>query len=97
MSLTKAIKRGWLARLGLTFSHSVHGTQLARTKRVGPLSIQKAFYPEGRDCAHIYLLHPPAGIVSGDVLQVDLHLPPQYEPTELSDHHEDQFHVIWHS
>lgn len=71
------IKRQWLAQLALTFSYSKHGTQLARTKRTGPLSIQKAFYPEGRDCAHIYLLHPPAGIVSGDTLQVDIHQPNQ--------------------
>ncbi len=70
-------KRQWLARLALTFSYSEHGTQLARTQRTGPLSIQKAFYPEGRDCAHVYLLHPPAGIVSGDVLQVELNLPEQ--------------------
>lgn len=74
MSLTQTTKRIWLARLGLTFNFSDYGTQLARTKRVGPLSIQKAFYPEGRDCAHIYLLHPPAGIVSGDTLQVDISL-----------------------
>lgn len=77
MNITKAKKREWLAQLGLTFSHSAYGTQLARTKRVGPLSIQKAFYPEGRDCAHIYLLHPPAGIVSGDILQVDISLEPK--------------------
>ncbi|MGJ8680077.1 urease accessory protein UreD [Paraglaciecola sp.] len=77
MNLTQTIKRTWLARLGLTFSHSDYGTQLSRTQRTGPLSIQKAFYPEGRDCAHVYLLHPPAGIVSGDELHVDLNLPEQ--------------------
>jgi len=68
------VKRQWLAQLGLTFKHSMHGTQLVQTKRTGPLSVQKAFYPEGRDTAHIYLLHPPAGIVSGDVLRVNIEL-----------------------
>ncbi|MFB1035315.1 MAG: urease accessory protein UreD, partial [Sinobacterium sp.] len=60
----------WLASLELQLRHSSHGTQLTKTKRLGPLTIQKAFYPEGRDCAHLYLLHPPAGIVSGDELHV---------------------------
>ncbi|WP_440876787.1 urease accessory protein UreD [Thalassotalea sp. PLHSN55] len=66
--------RQWLASLSLVFSHSNFGTALAATKRQGPLSVQKAFYPEGRDCAHIYLLHPPAGIVSGDQLRISLEL-----------------------
>ncbi|MDU0354151.1 urease accessory protein UreD [Paraglaciecola aquimarina] len=77
MTITKIEKRKWLAKLALTFNYSPYGTQLARTQRVGPLTIQKAFYPEGRECAHIYLLHPPAGIVSGDILHVDLDLEPQ--------------------
>ena len=66
--------RKWIANLVLDFSYSALGTQLRRTKRNGPLSVQKAFYPEGRDCAHIYLLHPPAGIVSGDELYVDINI-----------------------
>ena len=66
--------RKWVANLVLDFSYSALGTQLRRTKRNGPLSVQKAFYPEGRDCAHIYLLHPPAGIVSGDELYVDINI-----------------------
>jgi urease accessory protein len=69
--------RQWLASLALDFSHNALGTKLSRTKRNGPLSVQKAFYPEGADCAHIYLLHPPAGIVSGDELQVDITLAEQ--------------------
>lgn len=66
--------RQWMASLALDFSFGVLGTQLRRTRRNGPLSVQKAFYPEGRDCAHIYLLHPPAGIVSGDELHVEINL-----------------------
>ncbi len=67
-------KRTWLASLELDLTSSAFGTQLTRTKRQGPLSVQKAFYPEGRDCAHLYLLHPPAGIVSGDDLTVTINL-----------------------
>jgi len=66
------VKSSWLASLSLTFSHDAYGTHLIRAKRSGPLSVQKAFYPEGKDCAHIYLLHPPAGIVSGDELSVTI-------------------------
>jgi urease accessory protein len=66
------VKSQWLASLDLQLGHSLHGTQLTKTKRCGPLTIQKAFYPEGRDCAHLYLLHPPAGIVSGDELRVNI-------------------------
>jgi urease accessory protein len=66
------VKSQWLASLELQLGHSSYGTQLTKTKRCGPLSIQKAFYPEGRDCAHLYLLHPPAGIVSGDELRVNI-------------------------
>ncbi|WP_281559310.1 urease accessory protein UreD [Thalassomonas sp. RHCl1] len=63
-------KRAWFARLALEFSFGAYGTKLSSVKRHGPLSVQKAFYPEGADCAHLYLLHPPAGIVSGDCLAI---------------------------
>ena len=66
--------RQWLANLALNFSYTSLGTQLSKTRRNGPLTVQKAFYPEGRDCAHIYLLHPPAGIVSGDQLHVEINI-----------------------
>lgn len=68
--ITAKPKNQWLAHLMLEFSDTPVGTQLTRTRRKGPLSVQKAFYPEGPDCAHIYLLHPPAGIVSGDELRI---------------------------
>ena len=71
-SLNKPVKNHWLAHLALEFSDTPVGTQLTKTQRKGPLSVQKAFYPEGRDCAHIYLLHPPAGIVSGDELRISV-------------------------
>jgi urease accessory protein len=68
----KVPSRQWLAKLTLEFGHNAYGTQLKKTTRKGPLSVQKAFYPEGQECAHIYLLHPPAGIVSGDELTVEI-------------------------
>lgn len=42
---------------------------MARSRQEGPLTIQQPFYPEGPLC-HLYLLHPPAGVVGGDRLQL---------------------------
>ncbi|HET9112938.1 MAG TPA: urease accessory protein UreD [Burkholderiales bacterium] len=45
-------------------------TALTRRDHVGPLRVQKAFYPEGGKVCHSVLLHPPAGIVGGDELAI---------------------------
>lgn len=66
--------RSWIANLDLIFSQTANGSRLSSIERNGPLSVQKAFYPEGPDCAHVYLLHPPAGIVSGDELHLSAKL-----------------------
>lgn len=64
----------WQADLELVLTKKTTGTRLTRNRHSGPLYVQKPFYPEGRDCAHIYLLHPPGGLVSGDTLTVDVNL-----------------------
>ncbi|OFC70383.1 urease accessory protein UreD [Alteromonas confluentis] len=64
----------WLARLDMTFKARQGKTRLVDTKREGPLSVQRAFYPERSGAAHLYLLHPPAGIVSGDELNIAANL-----------------------
>ena len=62
----------WPAFLNMDCSGSVHGSRLMGVSHRGPLYVQKPFYPEGKDCVHIYPLHPPGGVVSGDELKINL-------------------------
>lgn len=62
----------WQATLTLHLKKTARGTVVKHSLHKGPLYIQKAFYPEGRDLAHIYILHPPGGLVSGDNLQINV-------------------------
>ena len=68
--------REWLARLELGFESRRGRTVLASRRHRGPLVVQKPFYPEGEDCCHVYLVHPPAGVVGGDRLETVLELSP---------------------
>lgn len=69
MSVAEKIQRRWLAELKLGFESDGRRTILSERKHYGPLIIQKPFYPEG-DVCHIYLIHPPGGIVGGDELNL---------------------------
>ncbi len=62
----------WPAALRLSLEGGARGTRLSALQHSGPLYVQKPFYPEGKDYAHIYLLHPPGGIVSGDALAIEV-------------------------
>ncbi len=63
---------GWEAELHLGFVRRKAKTFLEQRKHRGPLTVQRPFYPEGGLC-HVYLLHPPGGIVAGDRLLIDVH------------------------
>lgn len=67
------VHSSWKARLTLEFEKREHRTVVTNRKHVGPLVIQKPFYPEGAPC-HIYLLHPPGGLVGGDQLTLNINL-----------------------
>lgn len=63
---------GWRGELELSCKNGQWGTRLVATRHYGPLYIQKPFYPEGETCMHLYPLHPPGGVVSGDELHIQL-------------------------
>jgi urease accessory protein len=63
---------GWRAALRLRFAAEASRTVLAEREHVGPLIVQRPFYPEGAIC-HVYLVHPPGGIVGGDEIELQLY------------------------
>ncbi|WP_317451578.1 urease accessory protein UreD [Methylobacter psychrophilus] len=62
---------GWEATLELGFELGNDKTVLAHRRHHGPLTVQRPFYPEGGVC-HLYLLHPPGGVVAGDSLTITI-------------------------
>lgn len=65
---------GWCAELELGFARRDDRTVLVRNRHVGPLRVQKPLYPEGDRICHAIVLHPPAGLVGGDVLALRVRL-----------------------
>jgi len=65
----------WRAQLDLQFDAIGRRTVLARRQHQGPLVVQRPFYPEGGIC-HVYLVHPPGGIVGGDHLGLNVQATP---------------------
>ena len=70
--LFRSLSPSWLAKLSLTYGRNSIGTVLKRSLHEGPLRVQKALYPEGDDICHTVIIHPPAGIAGGDVLDIDV-------------------------
>jgi urease accessory protein len=64
---------GWRARLDLNFEKRAARTVLSGRTHTGPLLVQKPLYPEGDGVCHIIVVHPTAGSVGGDELQLTAH------------------------
>lgn len=65
--------RHWYASLNLRLGLRAGKTRLLQAEHQGPLRVQRAFYPEGPLC-HLYWLHPPGALVTGDELHFSAHL-----------------------
>ncbi len=62
----------WEAKLCLGFTANNDKTVLSKRRHVGPLTVQRPFYPENNGTCHLYILHPPGGVVGGDSLHIDV-------------------------
>jgi urease accessory protein len=71
MSEAALSSQNWEALLRLELRRGDDRTRLVPIERYGPLSVQRPFYPEAEVC-HVYLLHPPGGVVGGDRLELQL-------------------------
>jgi urease accessory protein len=64
---------GWHGHLSLRYARDAERT-IAHDRHDGPLRVLQRLYPEGPAVCHHVLVHPPGGIVGGDVLEIDAHL-----------------------
>ena len=68
-------EKGWLADIALRYELKRGKTCLTEKRHLGPLMVQRPFYPE-QGVAHTYLLHPPGGVVGGDTLSININVQP---------------------
>ncbi|MGC3983423.1 MAG: urease accessory protein UreD [Pseudorhodoferax sp.] len=59
----------WHASLALDYRLEA-GRSVARHRHQGPLRVLQSLYPERESICHNVLVHPPGGLVGGDVLDI---------------------------
>ena len=62
---------GWHARLQLNYRRDGERC-IAHDRHEGPLRVLRSLYPQGPGICHNVLVHPPGGVVGGDVLALDV-------------------------
>lgn len=65
----------WHARLQLNYQR-IAERSVAKFEHEGPLRVLQSLYPEGDAVCHNVLVHPPSGLVGGDVLDIHVALEP---------------------
>jgi urease accessory protein len=60
----------WHGHLSLNYTRDGERT-IALDRHDGPLRVLQRLYPEGPGICHHVLVHPPGGIVGGDILEVN--------------------------
>lgn len=65
---------GWKADLSIRLGPRGDRTRVRALSHRGPLRLQRAFHPELDGTAHVYLLHPPGGLVATDALRLAVQL-----------------------
>jgi len=73
-ALITADSAGWDARLWLSYERRGPRTVLERRAHRGPLVVQKSLYPEGQEVCQNIVVHPPAGVVGGDRLALEVNV-----------------------
>jgi len=69
----------WQGSLALAYRRDeIHGTTrtVVHDRHDGPLRVLASLYPEAPAVCHNVLVHPPGGLVGGDVLGIDVTLAP---------------------
>jgi urease accessory protein len=65
---------GWHATLDLNYRRTETHKTVLDFAHNGPLRVLQSLYPEGDAVCHNVLVHPPGGIVGGDVLDVTVNV-----------------------
>lgn len=74
MTAAAPASSAWVGRLALGYGTASGRTVLRSRQHLGPLAVQKPFYPEGHAVCHTVVLHPPGGIAAGDELTLQVAL-----------------------